>query len=159
MRVSEGGSDEPPNQQYKLIAFTGKLYRDYDMVFALDNPKATPEPAAVHKLTVGLQQTDTASGTLGVELGLEIEQKFTAGVEGIASSSTAMKFSSKFSASTTLSSATTSSTSSKVTVSMKVPAKTKVELYQFVVTDAEDGCAKGGIKLKSAEYQIINVPL
>jgi len=159
MRVSRGGKDEPPNHQHQLAAFTGQLYRDYDMVFAVDNPKGTAEPDAVHKLTIGLSQTNGTSTTTGVELGLEIEQKFTAGVEGIASSSTAFKFSSKFSASTTLSGSTTSTTMTEVAVSVKIPAKTRVELYQLVVTDSQKGGGAGAIKLKSAQYQIVNVPL
>merc|ERR1712072_1422836 len=118
-------------------------------VFAVDNPKGTAEPDAVHKLTIGLSQTNETSSTIGVELGLEIEQKFTAGVEGIASSSTAFKFSSKFSASTTLSGSTTSTTMTEVAVSVKIPAKTRVELYQLVMTDSKNGAEPSSSRVPS----------
>jgi hypothetical protein len=158
MRVSSGGSQRPPNQQYQLKAFTSNLYRDYALVMAITNKKEVADPDAKYELQQGFSWTETRSTTTSAEVAMEIEQKFSAGVEGISSSSTAMKFKTSFSTSHTLTSSSTATTETKHQITMKVPARTRVELYQLIIKDKRTEGA-GQVKIQTGEYIIENVPI
>lgn len=157
MRVGAGSGDVPDYEQRRLKAFTGNLFRDLKMVYSIINDKDFDEPDQKYQMTRGLTTAVGSSVTLSAEFTAEVTAAASLGVEGIASSSLSATIGSKFGTSTTFSRMDTSSELSTATVTMKLPKRTKVELYQVIATDAENG--HGSFTILSNHYLIKNVKL
>lgn len=159
MRATEGKKYVPQNQQYKLKAFTGSLYRDMECVFSVTNGGERPQPDAKRTLTVGMTVQNTTSESQTEEIGHEVAMKASLGVKDVCCNEVAAKLSHKLTASTTTSHAEVSTQQTAMEVSFHVPGKTRAELYQMVITDSAEAAFKGCVRLKTAHYEIVNVPL
>jgi len=154
MRVSTGGGDSPDNQQYQLKEFTGSLYKDMKLIYSVANPLAKDQPDSKYSITVGCTTTTGSEMTLSAEFGVELTQKFSAGVEGICSSETAAKFSAKLGSTSTFSSQSTSTRTEQLEVPFRVEAKSRTELWQAVVTDSQAGAGSGSFLIHSEVFEL-----
>lgn len=159
MRVSRGRGDSPPNQQYRLKAFLGNLYKDMKLVFSIENPLGEDQPPMERTITQGVSITQGSEGSFTSEIGAEISIKASAGVEGICSSETAAKFTSKLTSTNSISSSSTSTKTDQIKVPILVKARTRTELWQMVVTDSAAGASSGKFLIQSEIWELRYVAL
>lgn len=154
MRVNRGGNGygRPPQRQPRLKVFTGGLYRGMELVLSVSNPQNYDQPDSSYSMSQGLTISRQWENSTHWEIGQEIGVSAEFGIAGIATGTMSYKITSTFGASTRFSHTETSQTVTKTTVNFRVPARTKVDLWQLIVKDSKHSA--GTLKIKSAKYVI-----
>lgn len=139
--------------------FAGELYKDMNLAFELENKFCEDQPNSEYTIETGLTMSSHQEESVSTEMKLEISAKFSAGVEGIASSEAGLKFSTTLGKTKTFSSSSMSERKTTLKVPFRVPAKMTTQVWQLVVTDNPEGQDKSTFRIQTEHWQLTYIPI